>query len=95
MSLQENKAIIRMLIEAANRRNLASLGDLIAQDFFYGARPHQIRGLDVIKQVIGDEVKRFPDLRATIQDIIAEGHEAWVRLEETGTHERWVQPILL
>ena len=86
MSLEENKAIVRRLIEAVNKRNLALLGDLIAQDFFYHVQPHQIQGLDVIKQVIKDEVKGFPDLHVTIEDIIAEGDKVWVRLEQTGTH---------
>lgn len=86
MSLKENKAIIRRLIEAINKRNLTSIDDLIASDFFYHAQTHQIRGLAVIKQVITDEVKGFPDLHVTIKDIIAEGDKVWVRLEQTGTH---------
>jgi len=87
MSLEENKAIVRRLIEAINKRNLALLGDLMAQDFCYYAQPHQIKGLDVLKQVIEDEVKGFPDLHVTIEDIIAERDKVWIRLEETGTHK--------
>ena len=86
MSLEENRAIVRRLIEAINKRNLALLDDLIAQDFFYHAQPHEIQGLDVVKQVIEDEVKGFPDLLVTIEDMIAEGDKVWVRLEQTGTH---------
>lgn len=86
MSLEENKAIVRRLIGAINGRNLALLDDLIAQDFFYHAQPHQIQGLDAVRQVIEDEVKGFPDLHVTIEDIIAEGDKVWVHLEQTGTH---------
>ena len=86
MSLGENKAIVRRLIETINKRDLTSLGDLIAQDFFYHAQPHSIQGLDVVEQVIRDEVKGFPDLHVTLNDIIAEGDKVWVRLEQTGTH---------
>lgn len=86
MSLEENKAIVRRLIEAINKRYLTSLGDLISEDFFYHAQPDNIQGLDVVKQVIRDEVKGFPDLHVTINDMIAEGDKVWVRLEQRGTH---------
>ena len=86
MSLEENKAIVCKLIDAINERNLAILGDLIAQDFCYYAQSHQIQGLNVIGQVIENEVKGFPDLHVIIEDMIAEGDKVWVRLEQTGTH---------
>jgi steroid delta-isomerase-like uncharacterized protein len=84
MSLEKNKAIIRKVIEAINTRNTAVLDELIAHDFIY--RTHQIRGLDVIKQVVEEEVAGFPDLHVTIEDIIAEGDKVWIRLTETATH---------
>ena len=42
--------------------------------------------MDAIKQVINDEVKGFPDLHVTIEDIIAKEDKVWIRIEETGTH---------
>ncbi|MCW4037485.1 MAG: ester cyclase [Candidatus Bathyarchaeota archaeon] len=84
MSLEKNKAIIRKVIEAINKRNTAVLDELIAHDFIY--RTHQMRGLDVIKQVVEEEVAGFPDLHVTIEDIIAEGDKVWIRLTETATH---------
>ena len=86
LSLEENKVIVRMLIEAINKRNLGLLDGLIAQDFCYHAQSNNIQGLDVIKQVIKNEVKGFPDLHVVIKDIVAEGDKVWVRLEQTGTH---------
>jgi len=83
MSLEENKAIIRGLIEAANKRNLALLDELVAQDFFYHTYPK--RGLESLKQHIKEESKGFSDFRATIEDIIAEGDKVWIRVTETGT----------
>jgi C-1 hydroxylase len=84
MVLEENKTIIRKFIEAVNNGSLDSLDDLIAQDFVY--QTHQIRGLDVVKQVIQEEINGFPDLHIIIEDIIAEGDKVWIRLTETGTH---------
>ena len=45
-----------------------------------------MQGLEVTKQVIKDEIKAFPDLHVTIEDIIAEGDKVCVRLQETATH---------
>lgn len=84
MSLEANKAVLRKVIEAINKRNLALLDELIAHDFSYPA--YQIRGLEVMKQVIEAERKGFPDWHVTIEDIIAEGDRVWARLKETGTH---------
>ena len=86
MSLEENKAIICKVIEAVNKQNLALLDELIAPDFVYRTHTQQIQGLEVIKQVIEEESKGFPDLHVTIEDIIAEGDKVCVRLKETGTH---------
>lgn len=86
MSLEENKAIIRKMIEAVNKQNLALLDELIASDCVYHMNVQQIQGLKALKQVIEEEFKSFPDLHVTIEDIMAEGNKACVRLKETVTH---------
>jgi len=87
MSLEENKTIIRKMIEAINKQNLASLDQLIATDFVYHMPMQQIQGLDVMKQGVEEEIQSFPDLHVTIEDIIAEGDKVWVRVKATGTHK--------
>jgi len=84
MSLEENEAIIRSLFEALNEQNLALLDELVAPD--YVDHTLQIRGLESLKQYIPMLPKGFPDLRETIEDIIAEGDKVWVRFKVTGTH---------
>jgi len=84
MSLEENKAIIRRLFEAFNKRNLASLDELIAHD--YVDYTNQLRGLGDVKQFLTMLIKGFPDLLMTIEDIIAEGDRVWVRIKVTGTN---------
>ena len=86
MSLEENKTIIRKMIEAVNEQNLDSLGQLIATDFVYHMPMQQIQGLVVMKQGVEEEIHSFPDLHVTIEDIIAEGDKVCVRLKETATH---------
>lgn len=84
MSLEENKAIVRSWIEAFNKRNLALLDELHAPDFVYHTRQQQ--GLESIKQSYTMFYKGFPDVHATIEDVIAEGDKVWIRATVTGTH---------
>jgi len=84
MSLEENKAIVRCLIEAVNMRHLSSIEDLVAPDYVDHTR--QLRGLEVLKQFATMIYKSFSDFHMTIEDIIAEGDKVWVRTTITGTH---------
>jgi C-1 hydroxylase len=86
MSLEENKAIVRKMIEAINKQNLASLDEVMAPDFVLHMHAQQAQGWEVNKQVIEGEIKAFPDLHVAIEDIIAEGDKVWVRLQERATH---------
>ena len=82
--LEENKAIIRSLFEALNEQNLALLDELVAPD--YVDHTIQIKGLEGLKRYIPMLPKAFPDLRETIEDIIAEGDKVWIHFKVTGTH---------
>lgn len=86
MSLEKNKAVVRQMFEAISRQNLASLDELMAPDFVLHMHAQQARGWKVNRKVVEDEIKAFPDLRVTIEDIIAEGDKVCVRLKETATH---------
>ena len=83
MSLEENKAIVRRFIEAYNKRNLDSLDEFMAPDYF--DHTHQV-GPEGVKQLMNMGFKAFPDWHETIEDIIAEGDKVWVRVTYTGTH---------
>ena len=85
MSLEENKAIIRRLFEAENKRNLAILDELLAADFIEGRNtPFELRGLEGYKQFVTMLFKGFPDWHETVEDIIAEGDKVCVYLNATG-----------
>jgi steroid delta-isomerase-like uncharacterized protein len=86
MSLEENKAIIRRLIEALNRQDLALLDELVAPDYVEHHRDHDTKGLESFKQLLTMLHKSFPDFHRTIEDVVAEGDKVWIRLEYTGTH---------
>jgi len=84
-SLEENKAIVRKVVEALNNGDLALLDEFVAPDFIDHA--HRTRNLEEYKQYIIMVRKGFPDYNETIEDIIAEGDKVWVRYKFTGTHK--------
>jgi C-1 hydroxylase len=83
MSLEENKAIVRRMIEAYNKHNLDWFDEFIAPDYF--DHTNQV-GPEGVKQLFNMGFKGFPDWHETIEDIIAEGDKVWVHLTYTGTH---------
>jgi C-1 hydroxylase len=83
MSLEENKAKVRKVIEAINEQNLDFLDSLTAPDYF--DHTHQLNP-EGVKQFMNMIFKAFPDWHETIEDIIAEGDTVWVRAKATGTH---------
>jgi predicted ester cyclase len=87
---EENKAIIRRLIEAENKRNPALLDEFLAPDFVTSDltdTPEETQGREILKQSCAQMYKGFPDWHGTIEDIIAEGDKVWVRYKGTGTHK--------
>jgi predicted ester cyclase len=86
MSLEENKAAVRRMFEAINQQDLASLDWLMAPDFILHMHGRQKQGWEANKQFLEAEIRAFPDLHVTIEEIIAEGDLVCVRLRETATH---------
>jgi C-1 hydroxylase len=85
VSLEENKAIVRKVIEdVINQQNLDLLDDLSAPD--YVDHTHQL-SLEGVKHFMNMIFEAFPDWHETIEDIVAEGDKVWVRAEATGTHK--------
>jgi len=59
MSLEKNKAIIRRLYEARNKRDLALLDEFVASDLF--DHGHKLKGLEEYKKFVTTVGKGFPD----------------------------------
>jgi len=87
MSLEENKAIIRKMVEASNKNDLAvinaMLDEFMAVDFV--DHTSQLQGREKSKQEYAMVLKDYPDLHRTIEDIIAEGDKVWFLEKVTGT----------
>jgi predicted ester cyclase len=83
MTLEENKAIVRRMIEAYNQHTLDWFEEFIAPEYF--DHSNQV-GFDGLKQLFILGFKGFPDWHEKIEEIIAEGDKVWVRLTYSGTH---------
>ena len=76
MSVEENKAIIRRLVETFNKHDVTLWDEFIAPDFVdYDL---QVQSLEQFKQFETMFINGFPDYHETIEDIIAEGDSVWL-----------------
>ena len=88
MSIEENKAIARRIIEEfINKGDLSVADELFAADFVNhnpgrGTTPDR----EGMKQYITNLRSAFPDQTLTIDDLIAEGDQVVLRMTGRGTH---------
>jgi steroid delta-isomerase-like uncharacterized protein len=87
MSTEDNKALARRGYEALNQRNLAAFEELVIPDVVLHNASMTIQGIEAYKQFISMYFTAFPDLRFTIEDMIAEGDTVVVRQTARGTHQ--------
>ena len=89
MSVEENKALIRRIVEEALNQGRIAIAD---QYFDPGyvvhipSRPDLPRGPDFFKQTIGMWRSAFSDWHMTIEDLVGEGDLVANRFTTTGTH---------
>jgi len=94
MSTEDNKAIVRRLIEEGfNQRNLAIFDELYAPDFVYYLGSTTIQGLEPYKQFTSMSFTAFPDVHFTIEDQVAEADKVVTRWTWRGTHQGPFQGI--
>ena len=84
---EENERVFRCMIEEGfNKGNLAALDELFAPDFIEhqdGFVPPNIEG---VKGAIVSLRTPFPDLKLTIEEIVASGDSTWARITARGIH---------
>ncbi len=88
MSTEENKALVRRLIEEVwNQGHLAVFDELYAPNFIFHdpVLPH-VSTREDDKRWITQTLGAYPDLHMTIDDLIAEGDQVVVRLTARGTN---------
>ena len=89
MSAEEkNKALVREFFEEAwGKGNVAAVDEFMAADYVEHPRPSTLPpGTEGSKQLIGAYRTAFPDLKAVLEDIFAEGEMVAFRWSVGGTH---------
>jgi steroid delta-isomerase-like uncharacterized protein len=86
---QEHKGIFRRLYdEVFNQGILAAVDELVAEDVIeHAPGPDQGPGREGFKHFVRSFRRAFPDLRITVEDLIAEGDRAVARITIRGTHQ--------
>ena len=89
MSTEENKALAHRYYAEMNKQTyLALLEEVCAPDLvWHDAPPSTPPGLAGVKQVHTALFTAFPDMHATVDDLIAEGDKVVVRATMRGTHQ--------
>jgi len=89
MSIEENKALMRRFYEEISKGNLAILDELMAANVVEHSPfvPEQAPGRQGILESFTMIRIVFPDLRITVEDIVAEGDKVVSRGTFSGTHK--------
>ena len=85
MSTEKNKAILRQFLEAWNPREGGDWKVCTEDCIFHGVAEEMSVGR--MQQVSNMYFSAFPDLRGTIEDLVAEGDRVVSREAWRGTHE--------
>ncbi len=90
MSTEQNKAVVRQLVEEViNRRNMSVVDEIVSPDFVENEElpPGIPPGREAPIFLFNMLHSAFPDFRATIERMIAEGDMVVVHMTWTGTQE--------
>lgn len=90
MQTEDNKTLMRRFIEEVfNKKNMAAIDELIAPDHIDHSptAAHLPSGIEGARQAIGMMLAAFPDMRVTVEDMIAEGDKVAFRMTSRGTQQ--------
>jgi steroid delta-isomerase-like uncharacterized protein len=89
MSTNDNKNVIKTFIEdVINQGRLEQADDIVMDDFVeLDPLPGQAQGREGLKEMIRHMRSAFPDIRWTIDEMVAEGNKVLTRFTWSGTHQ--------
>jgi predicted ester cyclase len=83
---EENKALVRRVMESWNKRNMTLMDDLLDPGYVYhGVVEGKIAGVEAMKQFLTSLYAVWPDVQHVIQEQLAEGDKVVTRFKSTGT----------
>ena len=83
---EENKAIIRLVLDELSKGNLAIVDEYLSENFVRYAADGQEMDRDGYKQFGKMLLNNFPDFHITIEDVVAEGDKVAFRFTWAGTN---------
>ena len=87
MSTEQNKAIIRRIIDGLSQKDVAVIDELCAPDFVnHDPANQEVRSREDYKQWVTGFLAAFPDLHFSLEDILAEGDKVAYRFTIRATH---------
>lgn len=88
MSSEDNKAIVRGLIEDLfNTANLDIADEVLADDYVDHSASHaDLSGAENVKQSVSEWLAAFPDTVSVVRDLVAEGDRVAARWRTRATH---------
>ena len=84
---EDNKALAQRSWEIVSQRNPDLLEEVYAADIVWHEPDQDVQGLEEAKQFYSMYLSAFPDLHATVEDVMAEGDKAVTRWTIRGTHQ--------
>lgn len=89
MSTEENKALVRRLLDVWETGDVDLIDELLAPDYVNHspASPEQPTDPEGLKGAVSMFRSAIPDLKMVVEDIIAEGDKVVLRYTLQGTHE--------
>jgi len=90
MSTEQNKAFVRQMVEEVfNNGNMSQADEFLAPNFVEREElpPGISRDREGVKQLTAMLRSAFPDFKATIDDIVAEGDKVVIRQTWSGSHK--------
>ena len=86
---EENKALARRSWESVEASD--TLGEVYASDVVWHMPDQEVRGIEEAKQFVDMFKTAFPDMQATVEDVVAEGDKVVTRVTLRGTHQGEVE----
>ena len=89
MSVQDdNKALVRRFIDYINNDPFAPIDEFFATSYAYhNSSMPDVKDLSSLKDFNAAAYRVFPDIRFTIEDMVAEGDKVVYRASARGTHK--------
>jgi steroid delta-isomerase-like uncharacterized protein len=88
MSERNKQLVRRFVVEQLNDTNPAALDELVAEDFVLRLPGHApIQGREAFRDALSQWRSAFPDWRASIEELIAEGDKVAGRWRCEATHQ--------